>query len=55
LKETNCFGNLSHYSSHGVEIKFMQEKKNIDVMKRHGRFDFQILAWNETLEPTTSS
>ncbi len=29
--------------------------KNLDIMKRRGRFDFQILVWNETLEPTTSS
>jgi len=55
LKETYCFENLSHYSSHGVEIEFKQEEKNIDIMKRRGRFDLQILVWNETLESTTSS
>ncbi len=51
LKETYCFGNLSHYSNHGVQIGFKQKEKNIHIMKRRGRFDFQILVWNETLKP----
>ncbi len=32
---TICFGNLGHYWSHGVEPWCKQEKKNIEIMKRH--------------------
>jgi hypothetical protein len=29
------FGNISHFSSHGVETRCKRNKKNIDIMKKH--------------------